>query len=59
MEKWGLQVFNFNCKICDHTDKIVKTTDLQTIVECLQCGYITVFENEDLDTDLLDLNEDV
>jgi len=42
-------VFNFSCKICDCTDQEIKTTDYQTFVKCVQCGYVTVFDNEDIE----------
>jgi len=42
-------VFNFGCKVCDSTDKTIETTDYQTIVQCNQCGYVTTFDNEDLE----------
>lgn len=54
MEKRDCQVFNFTCKICDCTDQEIKTTDYQTFVKCVQCGYVTVFDNEDIDQDLID-----
>lgn len=50
-------MFNFTCKICDSNDKTIQTTDYQTVVQCNQCGYITVFDHEDIDPDLLDQDE--
>ena len=47
-------MFNFTCKICDSDDKTIQTTDHQTVVQCNQCGYVTVFDHEDIDPDLLD-----
>lgn len=35
------------CKKCNCDEMIVKTNDYQTIVECAECSYTYVLENND------------